>query len=271
MNRYFPLFALLGIAICLPTAAKARGATEAQVTKTANDVQIIDENATAHPAAINDNIAEKTVIKTGLDSHAEVTFSDQTVARLAAETSLTFEKGGRGLILEKGAILIEAPKHARVTKIQAGPATAAIAGTTAMLEHHPKVCKYLVLQGTGRLYRPKHWGDSILVRPGQMTIGDPETALSDPVDFDIGRFIKTSRFIVDFSPLPSAKLIAAESDKQQRDKSKKVLIDTNLIIFGGGTMVSVVDPANLDLGREKTTASPNPSPSAIGAETNPTP
>ncbi len=271
MNRYFPLFALLGIAICLPPVVRARGTIEAEITRIFHDVQIVDQNGATHPAQANQKIAEKAVIKTGVDSQAEVTFSDKTVARLAAETSLSVENGGRELNLEKGAILIEASKHARVTKIQAGPAAAAIAGTTAMLEHHPKVCKYLVLQGTGRLYRPKHWGDSVLVKPGQMTIGDPESALSDPVDFDIGRFVKTSRFITDFSPLASAKFIAAETEKQQHDKSKKVLIDTNLIIYGGGTLVSLVDPANLDMGEVKAAASPIPSPSPTTAESNSTP
>ena len=55
------------------------------------------------------------------------------------------------------------------------------------------------------------------------------------MDFDIARFVKTSRFITDFRPLHSEKLIAAESQKQQQEKSKKSLIETNLVIFGGGT------------------------------------
>jgi len=263
MNRYFLLVAVVSAGTCLPGIAEARGTNEAQVTQAANDVQIVDQNAATRPAAVNDKIAEKSVIKTGPDSRAEVTFSDKTVARLAADTSLSLENGGRELILEKGAVLIDAPKHARLAKIHAGPAVAATAGTTAMIEHHPKVCKYLVLQGTGRLYRPKHWGDSVLVRPGQMTIGDPESALSDPVDFDIDRFMKTSKFVVDLAPLTSRQLIAAETENQRRDKSKKVLIDTNLVIYGGGTLVSLVDPGNLDIGAVKTatSSSPNPSPS----------
>ena len=82
-----------------------------------------------------------------------------------------------------------------------------------------------------------------------MVFGNPESALSDPVDIDIERFTKTSRFITDFPPLRSAKSIVAESQKQQREKSTKNLADTNLVIFGGGTQVSVTDqgqPGTLD-------------------------
>ena len=115
-----------------------------------------------------------------------------------------------------------------------------------MIEYHPGVYKFLVLEGTGRLYRPGHLGDSVLVRAGQMVFGNPDAALSDPVDVDIDRFMKTSRFITDFPPLRSEKSIMAESQKQQREKSNKTLIDTNLVIFGGGTQVSLIGQGQTD-------------------------
>jgi hypothetical protein len=115
-----------------------------------------------------------------------------------------------------------------------------------MIEYNAGVYKFLVLEGTARLYRPGHLGDSVLVRAGQMVFGNPEAALSDPVDVDIDRFMKTSRFITDFPPLRSEKSIVAESQKQQREKSNKILIDTNLVIFGGGTQVSAVGQVQTD-------------------------
>jgi hypothetical protein len=42
------------------------------------------------------------------------------------------------------------------------------------------------------------------------------------------------------------KSILAESQKQQREKSTKTLADTNLVIFGGGTQVSVTDQGQAD-------------------------
>jgi len=131
---------------------------------------------------------------------------------------------------------------------------AAVAGTTVIIEYHPGFYKFLVLEGTVRSYRPGYLGDSVLVRAGQMVFGSPEAALSDPVDVDIDRFMKTSRLITDFPPLRSEKLIIAESRKQQREKSNKSLVDTNLVIFGGGTQVSVTDQERPDTADHKTAA-----------------
>ncbi len=129
-----------------------------------------------------------------------------------------------------------------------------MAGTTVMIEYHPGFYKFLVLEGTARSYRPGHLGDSVLVHAGQMVFGNPEAALSDPVDVDIDRFMKTSRFITDFPSLRSEKSIAAESRKQEDEKSNKTLNDTNLVIFGGGTQVSVIGREQTDMADHKTAA-----------------
>ncbi len=174
--------------------------------------------------------------------------------RLAANTAFDFNRGTRGLNLKDGAVLVQTPKEANGATIHAGSVAAAVAGTTVMIEYHPGFYKFLVLEGTARLYRPGHIGDSVLVRAGQMVFGNPEAALSDPVDVDIDRFMKTSRFITEFPPLRSEKLIAAESQKQQREKSNKTLIGTNLVIFGGGTQVSVVGQEQIDTSGRTTAA-----------------
>jgi hypothetical protein len=181
-------------------------------------------------------------------------FSDETVVRLAAHTAFDFNRGTRGLNLKEGAVLVQASKEANGATIHAGSVAAAVAGTTVMIEYHPGFYKFLVLEGTARLYRPGHLGDSVLVRAGQMVFGSPEAALSDPVDVDIDRFMKTSRFITDFPPLHSEKSIVAESQKQQREKSNKTLVGTNMVIFGGGTQVSVTEQGQTDTADHKTAA-----------------
>ena len=187
--------------------------------------------------------------------------------RLAANTTFSFKNGTHDLDLGEGAVLVQAPKSATDVKIHAATVSGAITGTTSMLEFHPGVCKFLVLEGTGRLYRPGHLGDSVLVGPGQLVMGNPNAAVSDPADFDIARFVKTSRFVVDFPPLRSEKLIAAESQKQQQEKSKKTLIDTNLVIFGGGTRVSVLGQAQANVAGRTTAApaTPHSMPEPTGA------
>jgi FecR-like protein len=216
---------------------------EARITRVSNRVQLLRPTSPPHVASLNDIIDEDTIVRTGKSSHAELAFSNETIVRLAANTAFNFKGGMLDLNLSEGAVLIQAPRSAAGATVHAAGIAAAIAGTTSMIEYHPGVCKFLVLEGTGRLYRPGHLGDSVLVGPGQLLIGNPSAALSDPVDFDIARFVKTSRFIVGLSPLRSEKSIAAECQKQEREKSKKTLIDTNLVIFGGGTRVSLVGQA----------------------------
>jgi hypothetical protein len=271
MNRELAPF-VITVAACLATGfssqLNAAPADEARVTEVKNQVQLQDAKNAPRRALTNDMIPEDTVVQTGDGSRGELTFSDKTVVRLAARTAFDFNHGTRGLDLKEGAVLIQAPKGAHGATIQAGKVAAAVAGTTVMVEYHRGVYKVLVLEGTGRLYRPGHLGDSILVSPGQMVIGNPDEAISEPVDVDIGRFLKTSGFIKDFPPLPGEKLIVAESQKQQHQKSNKTLVGTNMVIFGGGTQVSVTDQQQADTADRKTAALvmphrvPNLSPNA---------
>ena len=234
------------------SAVRAASLRQVRITRVNNHVQLLRPMAAARSASVNDTVDEETIVRTGKDSRAELTFSDETVVRLAANTSFSFKNGTRDLNLTEGAVLIQSPKEANGATIHAATVSAAITGTTSMLEYHPGVCKFLVLEGTGRLYRPGHFGDSVLVGPGQLVMGNPNAAVSDPVDFDIARFVQTSRFIVDLPLLRSEKLIVAESQKQQREKSKKTLIDTNLAIFGGGACVSVLGQAQTNVAGRST-------------------
>lgn len=241
MNRQLAFIVFITfspLATWLPSQLNAASANEARVTAAKNSVHLEDFKNAARRASMNDTVSEQTVVRTGSGSRSELTFSDQTVVRLAARTAFDFKNGTRGLNLKEGAILIQAPKQAHGATIRAGSVAAAVTGTTAMIEYHAGAYKFLVLEGTARLYRPGHLGDSVLVAAGQMVFGDPQAAVTDPVDIDIGRFTKTSHFITDFPALRSEKSILAESQKQQREKSNKSLADTNLVIFGGGTQVS---------------------------------
>jgi hypothetical protein len=262
MNRQLCLFVFVtviaSLAMSFPSLLDAASTNEARVTGVKNQVQLGNSKNIARSASVDDIVREQTIVRTGNRSSGEVTFSDQTVVRLAANTAFDFNRGTRGLNLAEGAVVVQAPKEANGATIHAGSVAAAVAGTTVMIEYHPGFYKFLVLEGTARTYRPGHLGDSVLVRPGQMVFGSPESALSDPVDVDIERFMKTSRFITDFPPLGSVKSIVAESQKQQREKSTKNLADTNLVIFGGGTQVSVTDQGQPGTADHQTAAPATP-------------
>ncbi len=221
--------------------------TQARVTQIVNDVKLLPSGAAAMPAAINDNVADGSAVQTGMDSRTEVTFADQTLARLSANTIFSFNKGTRNLDLADGAMLLRVPKGASGAKISTAAVTAALGGTTVIVEFHPHAyLKFITLEGTARLYLKHRWGESVLVRAGEMLITNPDAkSLPDPVDVDLERLLKTSRLIIDFPTIGSEKLIAKETEKQQRAKSKKNLIDTNLVIFGKGTVVSLINPAQM--------------------------
>jgi FecR protein len=278
MNWRVCLLALITItaelASWFPNQVNAAAPSEARITRVGNSVQLLCRTAAARRASVNNIIGEETTVRTGKTSRGELTFSDETVVRLAANTAFNFKDGTHGLNLREGAALIQATKKANGATVHAAGVAAAVTGATVMIEYHPGgVCKFLVLEGTGRLYRPGHLGDSVLVGPGQVVLGNPNAAVSDPVDFDISRFTKTSCLISDFPPLRSEHSIVAEGQKQQREKSKKTLIDTNLVIFGGGTRMSLVGPGPTDAVSRTTAAvapatprrAPNLSPEAVPA------
>ncbi len=116
------------------------------------DVKLLPGKDAARPAKISDEVRDGTAVRTGVDSRAELTFTDQTLARLGANTIFTFNEGTRDLELGGGAMLLQVPKNAGGAKIKTALVTAAITGTTIMLEYHANAfIKFIVLEGTGRV------------------------------------------------------------------------------------------------------------------------
>jgi hypothetical protein len=162
---------------------------QAEVTSLSGDVVLRAADGTSHAVRPGGKIAGTDAVRTNGDARLELTYADQTVARLGGRTAFMAKEGTRNLRLEEGVILVQAPKKAKGVTIHAGAYAAAVSGSTVLLEYRPGVYKFVVLEGLGRLYRPGHFGDSVLVRPGQLVIGDPAQPVSDPVDFEIARFL----------------------------------------------------------------------------------
>ena len=225
-------------------SANAAQLEDARVSQVIHDVKILPKQSAARPARISDEVRDGSALRTGVDSRAELTFADQTLARLGANTIFTFNEGTRNLELGGGAMLLRVPKNAGGAKISTAAVTAAITGTTIMLEYHPDAfIKFIVLEGTGRVFRNDRIGESVLVNAGQMLIVSPKgMMLPNPVDVDIARLKKTSALLSkDFKPIPSNNLITQEITQQAKQKAEQALLDTNLVIFGGGTAVTLVN------------------------------
>ncbi|HEX4638577.1 MAG TPA: FecR family protein [Chthoniobacterales bacterium] len=263
--------ALFGALLALRSTIAAE-LKEATVTQIIKEVQLLPTGEAARAAVLRDNVRNGTAVRTGSDSRTELTFTDQTLARLGANTIFSFNEGTRNLDLAGGAMLLHVPKGSGGAKISTAAVTAAITGTTVIIEFqagtpvsaqnqkrgfaffkpkpHPTrggYIKFVTLEGIARIYLNNRLGESVLVPAGQMLILTPDAArLPDPVDVDLERLLKTSMLIVDFPPLPSEQLMAAEVQKQRTKKAEGKLRATNLVIYGHGTAVSLKDPPPLD-------------------------
>src|ERR1700746_3085923 len=117
------------LASWFPNGLSAASPNEARLTRVNNSVQLLHPMRAPRQGALNGIVDEETIVGTGKDSHAELTFSDQTVVRLAANTAFSFEDGARDLKLGEGAALVQAPKSANGATIHAASVAAAIAAT----------------------------------------------------------------------------------------------------------------------------------------------
>src|SRR5258708_10671931 len=124
--------------------------------------------------------------------------------------------------------------------------------------------KFIVLEGTARLYLPGRLGESTLVKAGQMIIMRLDSKMiPEPVDVDIQKITQSSLLITGFGPLGSETLIAFERTKQNEQKNSGQLIETNLVIYGSGTNVVLADPNTVDVAisaESNAAQSPTPPP-----------
>ena len=92
------------------------------------DVRVLPSNAAPRPASVNENVRGDTAVRTGVESRSELTFTDQTLTRLGAQTIFSFKQGTRTFNLGSGAILLSVPKNAGGVQIKTAAVTASISG-----------------------------------------------------------------------------------------------------------------------------------------------
>ena len=214
--------------------------TSAEVTKIINRVSVIDPAKGGHPATLRDVIKDNLGLQTGAKSRSELLFQDNTLTRIGAETFFSFKTGTRDMTLEKGSMLLQVPKGLGGATIHTAAVTAAITGTTIMMEYSPgQYLKVLVLEGSLRLSRNGSFGASLVLHPGKMVIMRPDAKkIPDPIDVDLAEIVRTST-LVNFpggNILPSMPLIQAAISGQAKELAKGTLVPTNLVM-GHGTQV----------------------------------
>jgi hypothetical protein len=223
----------------------------ATVNRIVNEVNVLHPGRIPVRAKLQDLIKDDLGVRTGSASRAELLFQDATLTRLGANTVFSFKGGTRDLSLPEGTMLLQVPKGRGGARIRTAGVSAAITGTTIIIEHLPaRSLKVAVLEGSLRLSIVGRLGETMSLTAGKMVVMKPDArSIPNPVDFDLRTLMKTSALAggVSFSgdgkatPLPSLALIEAEITRQDRAKGRGRLAATNLAIFGTGTKVSVTD------------------------------
>lgn len=165
------------------------------------------------PAAVNDAVTQQMGVRTGVESRAELTFTDLTLTRLGANTIFSFKQGTRELDLTSGAVLLQVPPKAPAVKVNTSAVTAAVTGGTALFATGPPT-KFMVLEGIGTFYPTGHPERAATVNGGEMMTMTADGRMTKPEKFDVKQVLKTSRLIKDFPPLENLPLVMAVVDLQ---------------------------------------------------------
>ena len=200
----------------------------ARVTEVIRDVRLLNAQMAARSATVNDPVNEGTAVRTGNDSRAELTFADQTITRLGANTVFSFGAAARTYDLGSGAILMTAPRDAGTVKISTGVANCAVSGFTGIWESHNKFWnKVLILEGNGDVWLKKNPSDPRHMHSRQILVFPPNaTVLPQPQEFDVCKVINDGLLITGFShQLPSWPLLLAECERQRSSPGPVPLVD----------------------------------------------
>ncbi|MFL6513617.1 MAG: FecR domain-containing protein [Chthoniobacterales bacterium] len=255
---------LLLLICCGVSGVHAAPLRDGHLTEMVRDVRMSHPGAPpAHPA--NGSAVGDGSVQTGRESRAEIKFNDQTVLRLGDNTDVRIDASRRSFDLISGAVLTQVPSGVGATILNIGQITATTTGTTLTAEALPKAyLKIIVVDGTSRVcLRTGGLGsDCVLLRAGQMLIAGPTPkSLPDAVDVHLGRLVETSHFITQFGPLPGQDRLTKAAAAQSERKTHGGFADSNLVIFGRGTLVTQPNkPSPTPPANTRPAATPKPSP-----------
>ena len=208
-GRLMVLFWLVGVAPFV-TADQRQ---QAHVSQVIQDVRLMEAHGAPRPAAVNDAVTQQMGVRTGVESRAELTFTDLTLTRLGANTIFSFKQGAREIDLTSGAVLLQIPPQEPAVKVSTSAVTAAITGGTALFATGPPT-KFMVLEGIGTFYPTGHPERAATINGGEMMTMTADGRMTKPEKFDVKQVLKTSRLIKDFPPLENLPLVMAVVDLQ---------------------------------------------------------
>ena len=255
------------LSLALTATVCAENLTSAKITQAVKDVKVYQGKSEGRAATIGETIDKSSSVTTGRRSRAELTFQDKTITRLGQNSIFSFRKGGRDVELKRGTILLQVPKGAGGATIRTATVTAAITGTTSMMEHSPgQWVKLITLEGTQKLFI-KGRKNAIPVPAGKMVVvslrNDDEPQI---YNIDIAKLLRTSKLADEkiFGKLPeeASGAIAGTVDEQEEGKRDGDYLPTRKVFAGPafgsadrGNDARVVEPGSGRFGNFNT--SPN--------------
>jgi len=187
---------------------------QAKVTQIVKDVNVLTTGTSARPAEIGDIVKGQTSVTTGYRSRAELSFPDNTLLRLGANSTFSIGAGLRQVNLKRGSVLLQTAPGSSGVKIRSGSITAAVTGSLGMLSiaeaknsSNPDTAfllKFVSIHGAMKLTLDGPPKNVIDLQPGEILFmpldkdgnpsGEPRVAT-----IDIAKLIKTSKLINGFS------------------------------------------------------------------------
>jgi hypothetical protein len=200
---------------------------------------------------VNDVVQAGGQIFTGLNSGIEIVFPDGVLARLGPGTVLSINAKNGSFTLEQGSLLMQIPEGAASVNIVTGNVSYESGNATLLIEHTPKgYAKFIVVEGEAKASIKNRFGEWMPVDAGKMLILTPgSNNLPDPVDVNLKRLVQTSGLIHlkgdtrtagDASPFNTGKIDNTVLE-QQKTISTGALIDTNLVMLSGTSLVIASD------------------------------
>jgi len=247
MKRHLlsPILAAL-FAVATPDL-QAAPLKDAKITRIVNDVNTAGAGKAPKRASLNETVLPGSAVRTGIDSRTELLFSDQTITRLGANSNFTFNEGTREMTLSKGVIMLQVPKGLGGAKIQTAAVTAAITGTTILMEVGIKFTKLIVVEGTCTItLKAGKWKRKVKLTAG-MEIIVPNDAIELPKTFfiNLNMLVKTSALLAGKwgTPLDERQIAAAILAQ-----NRQFFGESNIPFTGTGKKLSFIS----DIPRQET-------------------
>src|SRR2546430_13237766 len=93
------ILTVAALAFSLASGVSADELKQAKVTQVIQDVRVVPSNASARPAAVNEDVHQGTAVQTGVQSRRELTFKDQTITRPGRKTTFSLGQESRTIDL----------------------------------------------------------------------------------------------------------------------------------------------------------------------------